>query len=72
MRALGLPLPIVVTSSLEKKTRVKGKIKLYTCTCQPVRSKRAEENEKESATLAALVVECNSVLVLVLGARLLR
>ena len=35
LRALGLPLPIAASSSLEN-TRDKGKIELYMCACQPV------------------------------------
>ena len=39
LRALGLPLPIAVTSSLAN-TRGKGKIDLYMCAWWPVVSNR--------------------------------
>ena len=47
LRALGLPPPIAAMSSLEN-TQDKGKIKLYTCACQPVVSepKRTTEGRK--------------------------
>ena len=57
LRALGVPLPIAVMSSLEN-TQDKSKIELCTCTCQPVVS----EPKRMSATLVALAVEGDCVL----------
>ena len=55
LRALGLPLPIAATRSLEN-TWDKSKIELCMSARlhMSARSKRAEENEKESANLIAL------------------
>ena len=54
LRALGLTLPIAATCGLEN-TQGKGKIKIYTCACP-------EENEEESAALAALTVDGDCLL----------
>ena len=46
LRALGLPLPIIAATSSLENTRDKGKIELYTCTCQPVVSEPKRMRKK--------------------------